>query len=144
MHLIILGWVELFYHKVTCFCIIFNFILCLFYPRFLLQPPFLLIFQLILLYLKPKILKFLCIKNWEGYAKGEHEYNASPTVESDEDENEIEDAVEPEDYDSDRCSDDQFACKNLDCISIDQRCDGTRHCHDGSDELNCAINKTGD
>lgn len=76
-------------------------------------------------------------ENREGYAKGEHEFNASQIVESEEDDND-----DPEDYDS--CTDDQFTCKNSDCISVDKRCDGTRHCHDGSDELNCAFNKTGD
>lgn len=77
-----------------------------------------------------------------GYAKGEQEYNASPIVgESDENENEIEEDVEPEDYEGDRCSDDQFTCKNLQCISVDQRCDGTRHCTDESDEFNCTFHR---
>lgn len=73
-------------------------------------------------------------------------YNASPIVgESDENENIAEDDQEPEDYDGERCSDDQFTCKNSQCISVTQRCDGTRHCSDGSDELSCVINKsTGD
>lgn len=70
------------------------------------------------------------------------EYNTSPIIESEENEvDNIEDEVEAEDYE-DRCSDDQFTCKNSDCISVDQRCDGTRHCSDGSDELNCAFTKS--
>lgn len=77
----------------------------------------------------------------KGYAKGEQEYNSLAIVDSEENENEIDEA-EPEDYDSDRCSEDQFTCKNSDCISVNQRCDGTRHCRDGSDELNCAFNKS--
>lgn len=83
--------------------------------------------------------------NNPGYRKGELEFNASPIAnESDENENENENEedVDPDDYDSDRCTDDQFTCKNSLCISVDQRCDGTRHCSDGSDELNCIINKS--
>lgn len=78
-----------------------------------------------------------------GYARGAEEYSSLPTAhESDEnDNNEDGDDIEPEDYDNERCTDDQFTCKNLQCINLDQRCDGTRHCNDGSDELNCTFNK---
>jgi hypothetical protein len=67
-----------------------------------------------------------------GYARGEIEYNAMPTThESDE----IEEFSEPEDYDE--CSDQQFTCKNTHCIDAHKRCDGTPHCDDGSDEVDC-------
>ena len=75
-----------------------------------------------------------------GYARGELDYNILPVTH----ESVEEDEEEPEDYDSERCSQDQYTCKNLQCIKVDQRCDGTRHCSDGSDEVNCTLIKPGD
>lgn len=71
------------------------------------------------------------------------EYNASPIIESEENEvDNNEDDVDVEDYDENRCSEDQFTCKNSACIPVDKRCDGTRHCIDGSDESNCSYTKS--
>lgn len=79
-----------------------------------------------------------------GYAQGEEEYNAMPTTHESE-ENDIDEFSEPDDYESDRCSEQEFTCKNnSQCINLDQRCDGTRHCIDGSDESDCDFNKKGD
>lgn len=80
-------------------------------------------------------------RNQKGYARGEQAYhNASPIVDSDENEFDNNDE-DDDDYDTDRCSDDEFTCKNAQCISAIHRCDGTRNCNDGSDESNCAFNK---
>lgn len=81
-----------------------------------------------------------------GYAQGEKFYNndhgATPIVDGDE--NDIDnndDEHEPDDYDG-GCTYDEFTCKNQKCIPQTQRCDGTRHCDDESDELGCNFNKS--
>ncbi|KAG1651176.1 Basement membrane-specific heparan sulfate proteoglycan core protein [Nymphon striatum] len=40
-------------------------------------------------------------------------------------------------FEADRCSHHEFRCQNNQCISRRARCDGIRHCRDGSDELQC-------
>lgn len=35
------------------------------------------------------------------------------------------------------CSDDEFRCKNNQCIDIRRRCNGHKECVDGSDEDDC-------
>lgn len=107
------------------------------------MPNFLSHFRLIFvlnLTKKPKLDKIT--QNYEGYAQGMRDYHThdiSNAIVPESDENEEE--PEPEDYDGDRCTDDQFTCKNSVCIAIDQRCDGRRNCADGSDELDCTFNR---
>ena len=35
------------------------------------------------------------------------------------------------------CTEDQFSCDDGRCIMIEHRCDGTIHCRDTTDEMNC-------
>ena len=42
-----------------------------------------------------------------------------------------------------RCPNNLYTCKNEECVISTARCDGTRHCSDGSDEQGCKKDKNG-
>lgn len=41
-----------------------------------------------------------------------------------------------------RCSHHEFRCQNNQCINRRARCDGIRHCRDGSDEIQCGMSQS--
>lgn len=46
--------------------------------------------------------------------------------------------AQPKDFDMASCPQRNFTCENgLMCVAESERCDGTLHCSDGSDEVRC-------